>query len=35
MMDGTVTILSKLLEDVTHTSLRTNHRITWYPESLR
>ena len=34
VMDSTVTILSKLLEDVTHTSLRTNHRIPWNAQSL-
>src|SRR5262245_8947973 len=34
-MDGTVAILGKLLEDMPHTSLSPNHRVSWNPESLR
>ena len=35
LMDGTVAILSKLLEDMTDASLGTDHRIPWNPQSLR
>jgi hypothetical protein len=31
MMDGTVTVLSKFLQDMTHTGLSTDHRIPWNP----
>jgi hypothetical protein len=34
MMDGTVTILGKFLQDMPHPSLRTNHRIPGNPELL-
>ena len=35
MVDGTVTILSKFLEDMTHAGMRADDRIPWNPESLR
>src|SRR5215831_8382075 len=35
MMDGTVAILGKFLENVPHSSLRTDHCIPWNAESLR
>ena len=34
VMDGTVTILGKLLEDMTDASLRTDHGIPWNPQPL-
>src|SRR5262249_16047598 len=35
VMDGTVTILGKLLQHMPHACLGTDHRVPWNPESLR